>query len=95
MAPPLDHSMHAVLQGSAHLQEDLRTPPFLCPIDFRKLLFVTGSDAVERYTALLAFCDRADMRGIETFAAFAAWLRLQALSPAVGAESKSAPASRA
>jgi archaemetzincin len=63
------------LQGSAHLQEDLRAPPYLCPVDLRKLLAVTGVDPTSRYKALLAFCDHESMREIETFAAFAAWLR--------------------
>lgn len=62
-------------QGSAHLQEDLRTPPFLCPVDLRKLLAVTGGAAVPRYEALLAFCEAGGRPRVETWAAFAAWLR--------------------
>lgn len=82
----LDHCCYGAcaMQGSAHLQEDLRTPPFLCPVDLRKILFVTGGAAVPRYEALLALCERDDLRGVETFAAFAAWLRarLAGLRPA-------------
>ena len=70
----MDHCIYYAcsMQGSGSLAEDSRQPPYLCPIDLAKLLEATGTDAIQRYKALLAFCDkRADGH---LFAAFAAWI---------------------
>ncbi|KAI9790115.1 MAG: hypothetical protein M1835_001210 [Candelina submexicana] len=64
-----------VMQGSASLTEDARQPPYLCPVDLAKLLRATGADAIERYRALLAFCN--EHTETHLFVAFAAWLNGQ------------------
>lgn len=72
----LEHCVYfaCVMQGSASLAEDVRQPPYLCPIDVAKLDFATGSvDTVVRNRALLAFCRRHEANS-HFFAAFAAWL---------------------
>ncbi|THV89413.1 hypothetical protein D6D27_06491 [Aureobasidium pullulans] len=77
----LDHCMYyaCIMQGSATVAEDLRQPPYLCPIDDAKLntLIATrgnasvGSTAC-REQALLAFTKRYQQGS--GFAAFEAWL---------------------
>lgn len=73
----LEHCVYyaCCMQGAAHLREDMRQPPHLCPVDLRKVLTATGADAADRYAALLAFCERPAMSHVHLFAAFAAWLR--------------------
>ncbi len=63
------------MQGSASLEEDVKQPPFLCPVDLRKVLVATGGAAIERYEALLKFCERKDASLAHMFVAFAAFLR--------------------
>ncbi|KAL4956383.1 hypothetical protein BDW69DRAFT_203245 [Aspergillus filifer] len=64
-----------LMQGSASLSEDLRQPPYLCPVDVAKVLSSTKSTIEERYRALLEFCGRQGIRKEAHFAAFGAWLR--------------------
>jgi archaemetzincin len=77
----LDHCVYyaCVMQGTTSLSEDVRQPPYLCPVDLVKVLTATGSDVVQRYTALLEFCERfCDQEGeVELFRAFAGWLRIR------------------
>jgi archaemetzincin len=71
----IDHCVYyaCIMQGSASLAEDVRQPPYLCPIDLAKVLRATGADMEKRYTALLGFCEKHE--GDAMFAAFAAWIR--------------------
>jgi archaemetzincin len=64
-----------LMQGSASLIEDMRQPPYLCPVDLAKLLASTRTSAADRYAALLEFCEREGVRELPHFAAYAAWLR--------------------
>ncbi|KAL2796226.1 hypothetical protein BJX66DRAFT_300276 [Aspergillus keveii] len=64
-----------LMQGSASLIEDMRQPPYLCPVDLAKLLASTRTTAADRYAALLKFCERDGVGELPHFAAFAASLR--------------------
>ncbi|THX77329.1 hypothetical protein D6D04_06386 [Aureobasidium pullulans] len=77
----LDHCMYyaCIMQGSATMAEDLRQPPYLCPIDDAKLntLIATRGNAsvgstANREQALLAFTKQYQQGS--GFAAFRAWL---------------------
>lgn len=72
----LDHCVFyaCIMQGTAGLTEDARQPPYLCPVDLAKVLHATGADSVQRYRALLAFCERFEDED-RMFGSFAAWLR--------------------
>ena len=61
------------MQGTASIIEDSRQPPYLCPIDLRKVISATGADLWERNTAMLAFCEK--FPETHLFAAYAAWIR--------------------
>jgi len=73
----IDHCIYyaCLMQGTANVCEDARQPAFLCPVDLAKLTTATGADAVERYEALLQFCD--GRARVHLFAAFGAWLRVR------------------
>lgn len=79
------------MQGAASLGEDVRQPPYLCPVDLAKVLEATrngGGDGDrdgdgetesapqrQRYEALLAVCTRHQDAGM--LAAFGAWIRVR------------------
>jgi archaemetzincin len=63
------------MQGSASVVEDARQPPYLCPVDLAKVVFLGSTSAEMRYRALLEFCEREDLKGSLFFAPFAAWIR--------------------
>lgn len=72
------------MQASASIAEDIRQPPYLCPVDLRKVLVATGLDKleglegreVERYKRLLEFCEGEEwVNEWEMFVAYAAWIR--------------------
>jgi archaemetzincin len=88
----LEHCVYyaCCMQGAAHLREDMRQPPHLCPVDLRKVLTATGADAADRYAALLAFCERPAVSRVHLFAAFAAWLRQRLQRVAGGLPASSA-----
>jgi archaemetzincin len=65
------------MQGSASPAEDVRQPPYLCPVDLAKVLRATGADMDKRYTALLGFCEEHGEDAM--FAAFATWIRTRML----------------
>jgi archaemetzincin len=71
----IDHCVYyaCVMQGSASIIEDTRQPPYLCPVDLAKVLQSTGTDAKQRYQALLNFCDK--YKDTHLFAAYGAWIR--------------------
>ena len=79
----MDHCVYyaCVMQATASLSEDVRQPPYLCPVDLAKLLRATGADEIERYKTLLVFCGQFEDGGAGWFKAFEAWIamRLQAL----------------
>ena len=62
------------MQGTAHITEDHRQPPYLCPVDLSKVLQATSADEKERYKALLKFCDSWEQDRM--FAAYGAWIRM-------------------
>ncbi|KAF7874954.1 hypothetical protein EAF04_002128 [Stromatinia cepivora] len=61
------------MQGSASIIEDARQPPYLCPVDLKKVVMATGTDVRGRYEALLRFCG--EHEGAHMFLAFGAWIR--------------------
>lgn len=71
----IDHCTYyaCVMQGTAHLAEDPRQPPYLCLIDLSKVTRATGCDEQERYKALLGFCEK--WKHDRMFAAFGAWIQ--------------------
>jgi archaemetzincin len=75
----IDHCVFyaCIMQGSASLAEDVRQPPYLCPVDLAKVLRATGADMEKRYAALLGFCEKREGDGM--FAAFATWIRTRML----------------
>jgi len=75
----LDHCVYyaCVMQGTAGLKEDMRQPPYLCPVCESKVgsaVRTIDPDAglQERYEAMLGFCDKWN-GGL--FAGFGAWIR--------------------
>ncbi|KAK7959239.1 uncharacterized protein PG986_004093 [Apiospora aurea] len=84
----LDHCVYyaCMMQSTTGLAEDLRQPPYLCPVCLAKVshkvaveLQGGGGDGarhayvLERYEALAQVCDR--WKGVGMFAGFQAWLR--------------------
>lgn len=84
----LDHCVYytCVMQGTAGMAEDVRQPPYLCPVCLSKVsrgLFNdagarTGIDAqrayiVERYQALVEFCQ--GWKHVGMFSGYLAWLQ--------------------
>ncbi|KAF7907509.1 uncharacterized protein EAF01_005095 [Botrytis porri] len=61
------------MQGSASIQEDARQPPYLCPVDLKKVVMATGADVRRRYEALLGFCE--SHGSAHMFVAFGEWIR--------------------
>jgi archaemetzincin len=70
----IDHCMYyaCIMQGTARMAEDVRQPPYLCPIDLSKVIRATGSMEKERYKALLEVCEK--WKDDKMFAAFGAWI---------------------
>ncbi|KAH8749842.1 hypothetical protein F5882DRAFT_369766 [Hyaloscypha sp. PMI_1271] len=70
----MDHCIYYAcsMQGTASIIEDARQPPYLYPVDLRKLLYATGVDERERYEALQEFCGR--FEEVQMFKALAAWM---------------------
>jgi archaemetzincin len=71
----IDHCMYyaCCMQGTASIAEDLRQPPYLCPVDLEKLLRATGSSERKRNVALLEFCKGWSSESM--FRAYEAWIR--------------------
>ena len=77
------------MQGSASVAEDIRQPPYLCPVDLKKVLIAIGEGLgeggdgkrleereIERYKALLEFCEGEEwVDNFEMFVGYAAWIR--------------------
>lgn len=70
----IDHCVYyaCAMQGTCSLAEDVRQPPYLCPVDLAKVLKATDADERERYQALHSFCNA--HAHVPRFAAFGAWL---------------------
>ena len=75
----MDHCVYyaCVMQATASLTEDVRQPPYLCPVDMAKMLRATGVDVRERYEALLTVCGRHGHGGAGWFKAFGAWITVR------------------
>ena len=73
----MDHcvSYACVMQSTSCLAEDVRQPPYLCPIDLAKVIRATSANELNRYQALLSFCQ--GRAHVPMFAAFGAWLRVR------------------
>ena len=71
----IDHCTYyaCVMQATSKILEDYRQPPYLCPIDLKKVLTATEAGEEDRYKALLTFCDR--RQDNRMFAGYGAWLR--------------------
>ena len=83
----LDHCVYyaCIMQGTAGMAEDLRQPPYLCPVCLSKLTHAAlielrgGAESAsseyvkERYNAILRVCEKWPDSGM--FAAYGAWLR--------------------
>ena len=84
----MDHCVYyaCVMQSTSSLAEDVRQPPYLCPVDLAKILRATNADEKERYDALFAFC--MDHPYVPTFAAYGAWIEnyTKRLEPKMGSE---------
>ena len=66
------------MQGTASLIEDVRQPPYLCPVDAAKVGAATGKEEQERLKALMDYCQKRD--NVHLFGAFAAWIRARLAS---------------
>lgn len=62
-----------VMQSTASLAEDVRQPPYLCPVDLAKLLRATGATDMKHYAALQNFCSSHE--STHMFAALGAWAK--------------------
>ncbi|KAI0469140.1 hypothetical protein F4859DRAFT_516493 [Xylaria cf. heliscus] len=90
----MDHCIYYAcnMQGTSGIAEDVRQPPYLCPVCLEKVAYAiacelqardkTGKDEYikERYGATAEFCET--WKHVELFAAYGAWIRarLQQLS---------------
>lgn len=72
----MDHCVYyaCVMQGTSSLAEDVRQPPYLCPVDLAKMLRATGANERRRYEALLTFCGQHEDGGAGWFKALQAWI---------------------
>lgn len=61
------------MQATSSIVEDLRQPPYLCPVDGAKVGKATGTGERERYETIGRFCEKRVDAPI--FAAFGAWVR--------------------
>ena len=73
------------MQGTASIAEDIRQPPYLCPVCLEKLSYAVACEigrrrfddrlsyVEERYRAIAAFCEKWSDNGL--FAGYLAWLR--------------------
>ena len=79
----MDHCVYyaCVMQGTASMAEDVRQPPFLCPVCLKKLARAISGCQLEsgedhyvqaRDMALLQFCEK--WASVAMFAGFGAWL---------------------
>ncbi len=73
----IDHCVYyaCAMQGTASISEDARQPPYLCPIDLVKVLRANSANVVERYQALLRFCEK--HKQVHLFEAYGAWIRVR------------------
>lgn len=73
----IDHCIYyaCVMQGSGSLSEDVRQPPYVCPVDLTKILHATGARAADRDHALIAFCDKPDNYNNQVFSPLAVWIK--------------------
>ena len=62
------------MQATASLAEDVRQPPYLCPVDLAKILRATRVDERVRYQALLIFCEQFEDGDVGWFKALGAWI---------------------
>lgn len=72
----MDHCVYyaCVMQGTSSLAEDVRQPPYLCPVDLAKMLRATGANERRRYEALLTFCGQHEDGSAGWFKALQAWI---------------------
>ncbi|KAI1765026.1 hypothetical protein GGR53DRAFT_465854 [Hypoxylon sp. FL1150] len=83
----MDHCVYyaCIMQGTANMAEDLRQPPYLCPVCLSKISLAIACEATglreesdiakyerKRYRALADFCD--SRREVGMFAGYGAWL---------------------
>jgi len=76
-----------LMQSTAGVAEDVRQPPYLCPVCMSKVSYMAGVELIqgseearevyleERYRALESFCDR--WKHVGLFAGYQAWLRIR------------------
>ena len=71
----IDHCVYYAcsMQGTASIAEDVRQPPYLCPIDLTKILHATRINMEDRYERIAGFLEKYDNNMV--FAAYAAWIR--------------------
>ena len=62
-----------VMQSTSCMVEDMRQPPYLCPVDLAKVLRATSVTEKDRYEAILRFCEA--RQAVSTWRAYGAWLR--------------------
>jgi len=72
----IDHCVYyaCIMQGTASMAEDVRQPPFLCPVELAKIqraIGLTDKDVMERYKALQNFCGQFG----SGFAGLEGWIR--------------------
>jgi archaemetzincin len=74
----IDHCVYYAcsMQGTASVIEDVRQPPYICPVDLAKLQNATGAGEVKRYRALYEVCSKFRLPSTDLFfGPFAVWLK--------------------
>lgn len=85
----MDHCIYyaCLMQSTAGVAEDVRQPPYLCPVCMSKVSYMAGVELVqsneeardvylvERYRALESICDR--WKHVGLFAGYQAWLHIR------------------
>jgi archaemetzincin len=76
-----------LMQSTAGIAEDVRQPPYLCPVCMSKISYKANVELLrgseentqayleERYSALMSFCERWNKVGM--FAGYQAWLKVR------------------
>ncbi|KAI1397721.1 hypothetical protein F4819DRAFT_70000 [Hypoxylon fuscum] len=82
----MDHCVYyaCVMQGTASIAEDVRQPPYLCPVCLKKITYFLAVEfelkgkisereyVMSRYSELATFCD--SWKNVGMFAGYKAWL---------------------
>ncbi|KAF2472373.1 uncharacterized protein BDR25DRAFT_283780 [Lindgomyces ingoldianus] len=73
----MDHCVYYAcnMQGTAGMAEDIRQPPYLCPVCLSKVSYAKRKYMRQRYEDLIKYCDT--LKNVGLFAGYGAWLNMR------------------